>query len=368
MKIAYVIDSLVLSGAQKHLTLLVKGMNARGHQAIVFCLNNKVHPIRRAALIEAGADLRVIGKVRVVCGAGIFEVAAAIRREQVSVVITLLFVSNLVGRLSGRLGGVPVVSCLQARNLNFRGWHSALLRMTARFNTCTISNSRSAIAFAAEQEGTDLARCHYVPNAIEVPAEPRPPPNWATCGWPQLVGQRVIGSVGRLVSQKGYDILLRAFAPLAKAHRDLSLLLIGAGSAADLSARANALRLNGQVVFAGEYADVEALLPGFVLYVQPSRFEGMPNALMEAMAAKLPVVASAVDGIAELITDGVDGCLVPPADPLTLETALNKVLSDATGRERMGLKARHTVIEQFSPIAMVDAYERILNEACLLHL
>jgi hypothetical protein len=84
MKIAYVVDSLVLSGAQKHLTLLVRGMNARGHEAIVFCLNNKVHAVRRAALIAAGADLRVIGKARVVCGAAILEVAAAIRRERVA--------------------------------------------------------------------------------------------------------------------------------------------------------------------------------------------------------------------------------------------------------------------------------------------
>jgi glycosyltransferase involved in cell wall biosynthesis len=101
--------------------------------------------------------------------------------------------------------------------------------------------------------------------------------------------------------------------------------------------------------------------------VQPSRFEGMPNALMEAMAAKLPVVASAVDGIAELITDGVDGWLVPPADPVTLEAALNKVLNDTHRSEEMGLLARQTVIEKFSPTAMVDAYERILTQACLTH-
>ena len=68
-------------------------------------------------------------------------------------------------RLSARLAGVPAVACLQARNIDFNGFHRILLRMTARFNFCTVSNSRAAMAFAAEHEGIDLARCHYVPNA-----------------------------------------------------------------------------------------------------------------------------------------------------------------------------------------------------------
>src|ERR1019366_34285 len=288
MKIAYVIDSLALSGAQKHLVQLVQGMRTRGHEAVVYCLNDKVHPTRRAGLIAADARVRVIGKARVACGAA-------------------------------------VVTCLQARNVNFQGWRKALLRVTAGLNSYTISNSRAAIAFAAEHEGADPARCYYVPNAIQVPAGLLPAPDWGSCGWPELVGQRVIGSVGRLVSQKGYDILLAAFARLAASHGDVSLLVVGSGPAAALNAEAKVLGLNGRVVFAGERADVPALLPGLTLYVQPSRFEGMPNALMEAMAAGLPVVASAVDGITELINDGVDGWLVPPGDAATLAAVLTRI-------------------------------------------
>jgi glycosyltransferase involved in cell wall biosynthesis len=85
------------------------------------------------------------------------------------------------------------------------------------------------------------------------------------------------------------------------------------------------------------------------------------------MAAKLPVVASAVDGITELITDGVNGWLVPPADPATLEAALKRVLSNSPGSEELGLQARRTVIEQFSPEPMVEAYEWILKQTCHSH-
>lgn len=367
MKITYVIDSLVLSGAQKHLVQLVQGMSARGHEAIVYCLNDRVHPMRRAELIAAGARVRVIGKARVACGAAIVELAGAIRREQAAVVVSVLFVSTVVGRLAARLAGVPVVVCLQARNVDFQGWRKALLRMTARLGSLTISNSRAAMDFAAQHEGIDLALCHYVPNAIQVPVSLLPSPDWANCGWPELVGQRVIGSVGRLVPQKGYDILLAAFAPLAAAHGDLSLLLVGAGPTAALSAEARALGLDGRVVFAGERADVAALLPGLTLYVQPSRFEGMPNALMEAMAAGLPVVASAIDGITELINDGVDGRLVPPGDIATLAIALKRILDDAPGAEQMGGQARRAAIERFSLERMIAAYESILGQACLKH-
>jgi glycosyltransferase involved in cell wall biosynthesis len=365
MRIAYVIDSLVLGGAQKHLVQLVRGMRARGHEAFVFCLNDKVHPMRREELVAAGASIRVFGKVRVACGAAIFELAAAMRRERMDVAVTLLFVSNVVGRLAARLAGVPTVACLQARNINFPAWRRLLLRMTAGFNSYTISNSHAAIAFAAQHEGVDPARCQYVPNAIDVPGELLPPPDWTIWGWPQLVGRRVIGSVGRLVSQKGYDVLLHAFVSVAEKESDLSLLLVGAGPTAALAAKAEALGLNGRVVFAGEHANVPALLPGFALYVQPSRFEGMPNALMEAMAAKLPVVASSVDGIAELISDGVDGWLVPPADAVALATALKRTLDDAAGSEEMGLQARRTVIERFAPERMIEAYEEILGRASL---
>jgi|CZKI01.1.fsa_nt_gi glycosyltransferase involved in cell wall biosynthesis len=364
MKIAYVIDSLALSGAQKHLVQLVQGMRTRGHEAVVYCLNDKVHPTRRAGLIAADARVRVIGKARVACGAAVVQLAAAMRREQTAVVVTVLFVSDVVGRLAGRLAGVPVVTCLQARNVNFQGWRKALLRVTAGLNSYTISNSRAAIAFAAEHEGADPARCYYVPNAIQVPAGLLPAPDWGSCGWPELVGQRVIGSVGRLVSQKGYDILLAAFARLAASHGDVSLLVVGSGPAAALNAEAKVLGLNGRVVFAGERADVPALLPGLTLYVQPSRFEGMPNALMEAMAAGLPVVASAVDGITELINDGVDGWLVPPGDAATLAAVLTRILDDAPGSGKMGMQARRTAIERFSLERMIEAYEEILGRAC----
>jgi glycosyltransferase involved in cell wall biosynthesis len=263
------------------------------------------------------------------------------------------------------LAGVPVVACLQARNVDFQGWRNVLLRMTAGFNSYTISNSRAAMAFAAEHEGTDLARCHYVPNAIQVSTTLIPAPDWSSCGWPQLVGQRVIGSVGRLVPQKGYDVLLTAFAPLAAANSDLSLLLIGSGSPESLRAEAKKLGLGARVVFAGERSDVAALLPGLTLYVQPSRFEGMPNALMEAMATGLPVLASAVDGSAELINDGINGWLVAPGDSTALTTALKRVLEDASGREQMGMQARQTAIERFSQSRMITAYEEILGQACL---
>jgi len=365
MRITYVVDSLALSGAQKHLVQLVQGMRARGHEAIVYCLNDKVHPLRRAELISADARVRVIGKARVACGAAVVQLAAAMRRDKTAVVVTVLFVSDIVGRLAGRLAGVPVVACLQARNVNFQGWRKALLRVTAGLNACTISNSRAAIAFAAEHEGADPTRCHYVPNAIQVPAALHPPPDWASCGWPQLVGRRVIGSVGRLVSQKGYDILLAAIARLSATHGDLSLLLIGTGPPAALAAEAQALGLDGRVVFAGERADVPAFLPGLILYVQPSRFEGMPNALMEAMAARLPVVATAVDGITELIKDGVNGWLVPPGDAAALAAALRRILDDTPGSEKMGMQARRTAIEGYSLERMTEAYEKILGRACL---
>ena len=112
--------------------------------------------------------------------------------------------------------------------------------------------------------------------------------------------------------------------------------------------------------FAGYRRDVSSLLSALDLYVHPSRFEGMPFAVLEAMAASCPIVASAVDGTRELIDDGVHGWLVPPDDPVALAYAIDAALGDIAEARRRGELARQRVAAQFNVDAMVDAWEQIL--------
>ena len=367
MKVAIMIDSLAIGGAQKHVRQLACGLAGRGHCVTVYCLNDVVHPIYREALEAGGVELKVIGKVKVLNGRGLLEVAWTLWRNRHDVLVTVLFVSTLFGRVvAAMVGGIPVVTCLQARNINYTAAQKMALRVTAGLTNLTVTNSRNAIGWAVENEGVDVRRCTFVANAVDPirtagSGQEHNRPTWTALGFPQLEGKTVIGSLGRLHRQKGYDVLLEAFAGIASTLDACHVLLVGEGpERAALVAQAKQLGLEGRVWFAGERAETRPLLEKMAIYVQPSRFEGTPNAVMEAMAAGLPVVASAVDGITELIAEGREGWLVPPEDAEVLAQRLaTKIAAPAEGR-RAGQNGRARVERDFTLVATLLGYERAI--------
>lgn len=356
MRMVFVIDSLAVGGAQKHLCQLVVGLMARGYAVDVFCLNAIVDKRYRLAIEGAGAGLHVVGKWLVLSGIAIIQLAWHLVRYRDALLMNVLFVSTVAGRLAAALVGRTAITCLQARNLDYRPWQNALLRVTAPLNAFTISNSHSAIAHAAVHEGVDPARSAFVPNGIEIPDFPQPKPDWAELGWPQLVGKRVIGSIGRLHWQKGYDLLIEAMAPICRNEPDICVLLIGRGAEeANLRQLAAKCGIADRVVFAGERADCDRLLPGFTLYVQPSRFEGMPNALMEAMAAGVPVVATDVDGMGELLGSATGWRFAMEGVVTLSDIIYSALLNRAEARVRASV-ARVHIIGDYHIGGMVSRY------------
>jgi glycosyltransferase involved in cell wall biosynthesis len=174
-----------------------------------------------------------------------------------------------------------------------------------------------------------------------------------------LPSSKVMGSVGRLTWQKGFDVLLHAFSLVA--HEDLNLLIFGIGEEeARLRALAAKLNLQARVHFAGYRRDVPHLLGALDLYVHSSRFEGMPIALLEAMAAACPIVASGVDGNRDLIEDGVHGWLVPPEDPVMFARAIEDALGNIDEARRRAAAARQRVLTHFGIETIVAAWEKLL--------
>jgi glycosyltransferase involved in cell wall biosynthesis len=170
--------------------------------------------------------------------------------------------------------------------------------------------------------------------------------------------------VGCLAPRKDQGVLLEALALLAAGGARVRAALVGDGpDRAALEAQARRLGLESRVRFLGERADIELLLPAMDVFVLSSREEGIPNALLEAMAAGLPAVATAVVGTPEVMQDGETGWLVPARDPRALATALGDALARPEEARRRAAAARRAVEERMSIDAMVRRHETFYRTA-----
>lgn len=361
MKIVYFIDHLQSDGTQLVLRQLTEGLARRGHRQTVVCLNERRDPRLVDAIRASGTSVRIVGKRALIAGTGISSTGSWLQQERFDVAVTLLYVADLLGRPLARFAGVPrIVSSIRARNINYRSLKRALTRFTMRWADAVVINSCGVREFAIAAEGAPPNRLHFIPNGIRVEDFLQPIDRSVLRMESGLADSvRLVGSVGRLTPQKGFDNLINALALVA--DQNVHLLIIGTGADLEkLISLARQLGLAKRVHFAGYRHDVPRLLGSLDLYVHPARFEGMPNAVLEAMAARCPIVATAVDGIPELIEDGSDGWLVPPEDSGALARAMNAALLDPIQSQCRATHAQERAWTRFSEQAMVDAWEKVL--------
>jgi glycosyltransferase involved in cell wall biosynthesis len=174
----------------------------------------------------------------------------------------------------------------------------------------------------------------------------------------------VIGAVGRLSEEKGVGWLLRAMPAVLAREPAARLVVVGDGpEEPDLRALVSELGIGRSVTFLGPRGDVARLLAAFDVYVLPSLREGLPMAILEAMAAGLPVVASSVGGVPSVVEEGVTGLLVPPKDPDRLAAAICSALVDDRLRLSCSVTGPRLVRSRYSTAAMTRQYERLYREA-----
>jgi glycosyltransferase involved in cell wall biosynthesis len=170
----------------------------------------------------------------------------------------------------------------------------------------------------------------------------------------------LIGTAGRLSYQKGFDVLIQAVA-LAQVP-EMHLIIIGNGELdKSLRRQVAACSLDGRVHFLGYRNDLPDLLAALDVYSQPSRFEGMPNALMEAIEACCPVVVSAVDGNLDLVEDGVSGWIIPPEDPHSLKSALVAAVNHRQDARLYAQRAKAQLAANYPLSKMILSWEQVLT-------
>lgn len=355
LNVLQLIPTLDRSGAEKQMVLLAKGLPKDRFRVEVAALT-RLGPLE-AELREAGIPVTLIGKPLKIDPWALWRLTRFLARKRFDVVQTWVFAANAYGRVAASWARVPVVVTAEmAVDLWKNRGHLAIDRALAHRCDMVVGNSLAVVEFY-RQAGLPERRLMMIHSGIaatEPPVVDRGAMR-AEFGWP--ADAPVALFAGRLVPQKGVDVLVRALDLLRHVRPALRTLIVGAGPLRDaLEETAHAFALDDAARFLGHRDDVPQLLAAADLLVLPSRYEGLPNVVLEAMAYRKPVVATAAPGTTEVVRDGETGLLVPVDDVNALARAIRTLVDDPALRDRLGTAGRAWMERAFGVDEMVARF------------
>jgi glycosyltransferase involved in cell wall biosynthesis len=293
---------------------------------------------------------------------GLVSLWQLLRRERFDVIETFTFDSNIPGMLLSWLAGVPLrIATHHGKVRNVTKWQE-LLHLVIAKNTASIIVAVSAeVRDDLVARGIDPAKIVVIPNGIGPYRLNAVDMEAVRHEFKPDRGKTILVSVGRLVYQKAHSVLINAMQLVLGSGFKGVLYIAGEGPLRkDLEEQICDLGLLDQVRLLGNRNDIPALLSIADIFVLPSRWEGLPMALLEGMGAGLPVVATNVEGVVEVVQNHVQGVLVPPEDAKTLAEALSRLMSNAKLRKTMGIQARKRVQKFYTTDIMCENYLKIM--------
>ncbi|MDP8245021.1 MAG: glycosyltransferase [Candidatus Hinthialibacter antarcticus] len=292
---------------------------------------------------------------------------------QPKMIHSFLFHSNLLARVTKLfnpkikvISGIRTVYTVEEYGRRY----GVLERVTHGLDSLYIANSEQGRLSAINNIGLPSGKVRMVPNGIDIDPFSEPSDviresvrNEFGFGEDDIV----LGVVAQLRPAKRHDLLLEAFSLARSAAPRLRLLVVGGGECEQALREQTAdLQLEDVVSFAGYRSDARRILRGLDAFTLPSDVEGIPVSVMEAMEAGLPVIATRVGGLPDLIEDGASGILIAPGDSNALSKQIVRIASDVQLRNQMGKSARERVIHEFSVQRMAQRFEALYEEALSL--
>jgi len=360
VRVAFCITDLDPGGAERALLELVRRLDHSEWEPSVFCLS------KAGALVDqfeaANVPVTCLGATSSLNVTVLPRLIGHLRRQKPQLLQTFLFHANIMGRVAGRLAGVSrIVSGIRVaeKRSRFPLW---LDRVTDRFVHRHVCVSGAVARFSMDTGRLPSNKVEVIGNGVDADRFGKAvPADLSKFGIPK--GSRVGVFVGRLDPQKQPLLLLEAARTLAVEHGELHFLLVGEGPMrGELEAFIDSHGLSSGVHLAGWQADVPGILAGADFLVLPSLWEGMPNVILEAMAAGLPVVSTRVEGTDELIDDGKNGMIVEPNSPAELVEAISQLLQNPTRTKEMGRLAQQKVTKEFTWDSMVAQYTSLYRQ------
>ena len=365
-RVLYLSHAFAVGGAEEMVLNLVRHLPS-SYKPAVACIH-EAGPIG-LEIERTGVPFKVLGlKPGLLRPFDVLRLQDFLHQCQPDIVHTFLLTGSLYGRFAAMMARVPVVIGTEVNVYQRkRPLHALAERWLMRGTDAVVASAESVREFYIKQVDADPAKVEVIYNAVD---------------WSQLettisreamrmamgvpVDAPLLGIIARLTEQKGHRVLLDALAQmpdLSQAH----LVIVGDGPLRDeLQRQAAGLGLADRVRFLGARRDLGNILAAIDVFVMPSFWEGLPLAMVLAMGAGLPVVATRVAGIPEVVQDGVNGLLVTPGESGELGAALSRVVNDDTTRVLLGQAARAFVRPRFGVDGYVRSvtalYERLLAE------
>jgi glycosyltransferase involved in cell wall biosynthesis len=356
LRIALMIECDGPGGAELMMLELAKELRARGHTVLPVFLSGGTGWLGarfvaagftpESFLLRSPLDLRAVRAL-----------IKILRDFRADLVHSHEFTMAIYGAAAAKRADARHVITMHGGLYYATAWRRrAALRWATRRSAALVGVSVATAQALRDILGIDDSKVHVVPNGIPLRTGAR---DRLRTELGLAPGELLIVSVGSLYPVKGHAVLIDALAKL-RDRRGWSLAIAGRGEEEPrLRAQAAAAGIGDRVHFLGFRDDIADILAAGDLFTMPSLSEGLPLALVEAMSFGLPVVVTRVGGVPEVVTDGVEGLLVPPSDPGALAAALGALLDDASRRRQMGDAARTRALRDYALSTMADRYERL---------
>ncbi len=358
IRVVHFIERMAVGGMEKHIEHLLGKLPAGRFEQWLCCLND-AGP-RGEQMRREGFRIVALGAKYYYVPWQFWRVFRYLRQRRPHVVHAHGEFAAIFGRLAAIVARVPVV-VFQAQNVPAyvqARRHVIQNRLLTHWSAGIMACSADTKRYLVDVERIPADKVEVVHNCVDIDA--------IDTGQPQRKAVRaefgftpdhvVIGTVSRLAPVKGHRFLIDAMASVASVQPQARLLIVGDGSERErLQMQAKDLGLNDAVTFAGERRDVPRILAGLDVFAQPTAdVEGLPLSIAEAMAARLPVVATDVGGVREALYDQDNGFLLPPKNSHALADALGKLIAGPQLRLRMGARAREVCMAEFSADLMAQ--------------
>jgi glycosyltransferase involved in cell wall biosynthesis len=355
MPVAVFMTRFQPGGTERQMIELIRRLDPTRFRVHVACFHKEGSWLERVASRAASVvEFPIRGFARMGTAREMVRFARWCRRERIAVVQTCDLYANTFGLPAAAMAAVPVrIGSRRELNPDKSRSQIFLQRQAYRCATKVVANSPAASRIL-QLEGLATGSIAVIPNGIDgshfPPRDPARP-------------LRTVITVANLRPEKSHETVIAAAASLLKTHPDLRFQFVGDGPRRlQLEELSRERGLADRIEFLGHREDVPALLAAADMFVLPSRSEAFPNGAIEAMGAGLPVVASAVGGLLDLIDDGRTGVLVPPDDPAALALEIQRLLDQPARATALGAAARREVLRRYSFDRMVAAFEALYLE------